>query len=51
MRRIVAVGLIVIVLVVFREVPIVGAIDHLLLAIVALLSAIGNLIQRFIPSL
>jgi hypothetical protein len=51
MRWIVAVVLLVIVLVVFREVPIVGAFDNLLLAIVAVLSASGLLIQRFIPPL
>lgn len=51
MRWLVAIGLLLILLFVFREVPIVGAFDDLLLATVELLSAIGFLIQRFIPSL
>jgi hypothetical protein len=51
MRWMIAIGLLLVVLYVFREVPIVGAFDRLLLATVELLSAIGFLIQRFIPSL
>jgi hypothetical protein len=51
MRWIVAIGLLLVALVVFREVPVIGAFDNLLLAVITLLSTIGLLIQRFIPSL
>jgi hypothetical protein len=51
MQWLIVAGVVLIALVLFRDVPIVDAINHLILAVASLLAAVGNLLTRFIPSI